>query len=354
MKPSIQKCIQALRAGQPVLLTLRDDSGARGALILAAENATPAGVNAGSRRARRSMRRYRRRHCTTARFESDGPDRRRGRAALHSVSTISGDAKHGTTTGISAGDRAVTLRLLTSEEATADDFIRPGHLFPYVAHEHGVLGRAEMPEAAVDLMRLAGLKPAGAFCGVLDRSGRVADAAYLQDLASRQGIATVGMDELVAHRLLHGRYLQPGDKEPLASDYGTLEIQSVRDTVHDDTHHVVSKKPGPGQTGIVYVHRACIKEDVFGARDGAGRRNLAAALRRLAAEGGLVIYLGPRTPAERGPSIAAQLVALSGLRAVRPVGPDAAGLPALLEQVGVSAAAACGEGAVKEAIAIHR
>ena len=116
----------------------------------------------------------------------------------------------------------------------------------------------------------------------------------------------------------------------------------------------MSKKPGPGQTGIVYVHRACIKEDVFGARDGAGRRNLAAALRRLAAEGGLVIYLGPRTPAERGPSIAAQLVALSGLRAVRPVGPDAAGLPALLEQVGVSAAAACGEGAVKEAIAIHR
>lgn len=356
MKPSIQKCIQALRAGQPVLLTLRDDSGAtRGALILAAENATPAGVNLLALEGRGVV-------CVgidaaTARRLDLSPmvqTADAAGAALHSVSTISIDAKHGTTTGISAGDRAVTLRLLTSEEATADDFIRPGHLFPYVAHEHGVLGRAEMPEAAVDLMRLAGLKPAGAFCGVLDRSGRVADAAYLQDLASRQGIATVGMDELVAHRLLHGRYLQPGDKEPLASDYGTLEIQSVRDTVHDDTHHVVSKKPGQGQTGIVYVHRACIKEDVFGARDGAGRRNLAAALRRLAAEGGLVIYLGPRTPAERGPSIAAQLVALNGLRAVRPVGPDAAGLPALLEQVGVSAAAACGEGAVKEAIAIHR
>lgn len=354
MKPSIQKCLQALRAGEPVLLTMRDNAGTtRGSLILAAERATPAGVNLLALEGRGVV-------CvgidatTAQRLELSPMVPTAGASATmgHPVSTISIDAREGTTTGISAGDRAVTLRLLASEQSTSDDFIRPGHLFPYVAHDHGVLGRHETPEAVVDLVRLAGLKPAGAFCGVLDRSGKVADAEYLEELASRMELPTVSMEELVEHQLLHGQYLQRTEKAPLDSEYGDVEIEPVYDTVHDEIHHVVTKEPANGKVGTVYVHQACVKGDVFRAKHCKRRKNLEAALEKVAQDGGIVVYLGSRTPKARGLSIAAQLIAGSGLTTVQFIGSDdAAELSTLLEQVGVATVDSAAAGAAKEAIA---
>lgn len=355
MKSSIKNGIQALRAGEPILLTQRDAFGAtRGSLILAAENATPAGVNLLALEGRGVV-------CvgidaaTAQRLDlspmvptADADD------MLHSVSTISIDAAEGITTGISAADRAVTLRLLTADSSTADDFVRPGHLFPYVAHKNGVLGRPETPEAAVDLMQLAGLKSAGAFCGVLDGSGQLADATYLEELAARTGLTTVTMDDLVEHRLLNGRYLERSEKEAFESNYGRLNIERVHDTVHDDTHYIVTGDLPAADGSLVYVHRACVKGDVFSARNCTSRENLETALQQVAQEGGTVIYLGTRTPKERALIVAAQLIAATGERTVRILGSESERLAALLEQVGVVAADSRQEGAQKEAMATRQ
>lgn len=321
MNPSISEGLKALRAGQPILCLIRDGSGStRGSLILAAENATPAGVNMLALEGRGVV-------CVgidaqiAERLEL-GPMVPLTNASnmVDAVSTISIDARVGTTTGISASDRAVTLRLLTADTATSDDFVRPGHLFPYVAHELGVLGRPEAAEAAVDLMRLLGMKPAAAFCGVLDKDGHLADAEYLAELAARTGLATVTMEDLIDHRLLHSRYLTCTDQGPVDTDQGPFHMQRFFDSVHDDEHHVLKSGLSSDRVATVYVHQACVQGDVFGDKACSSRQQLEAGLEQVKADGGILVYLGSRTPLERGLSVAAQLIQASGVTSVRPVG----------------------------------
>lgn len=362
MNPSISNALQALHQGQPILCLIRDDSGAtRGSLILAAENATPAGVNALALEGRGVV-------CVgisaelAERFDLQPmvPLTDSASTMTASVSTISIDARVGTTTGISAGDRAITLQLLTSETATSDDFIRPGHLFPYVAHERGVLGRAEAPEAAVDLMRLAGMKPAAAFCGVLDKDGSLAGETYLAELADRTGLPTVTMDDLIEHRLLRSRYVTCTAQESIDTKHGPFLMQSFRDGVHDDEHHVLKAGLSNDRVATVYVHQACVQSDVFGAAGCNCRHQLEAAMEQVQADGGILVYLGSRTPIERGLPVAAQLVQGSGVASVRLLGPNASRLADKLEELGVVVIAAAAEGAhyarkgTREAIAGRR
>lgn len=313
MKPSISEAIASLQKGQPVLCLLDGPSGStRGVLILAAANATASGVNVLAREGRGVI-------CVgipsqTAERLNLGPMvpymMNHETAAAHSVSTVSVDALHGTTTGISAGDRAITLQLLASESSTADDFIRPGHLFPYIVHPAGVLGRADAAEAAADLAQASGLPPVGAFCGVLDAEGRLADEDYLTKLAERTGIAVIAMADLVEYRLFTAPYLEECGREELITDDGTFELITFRDQVNDERHSVlVNRSEEADASPLVYVHRACVKGDVFGATHCRGRKRLHSALARVGKDGGVVVYVGSRTaPGVRTAAVAAQIL----------------------------------------------
>lgn len=321
MKPSIKTSMTSLREGQPVLLLSRDDSQTmRGALIVAAENATPGAVNLLAREGRGVV-------CVgisaqTAKRLDLGPMVPFGddtQDVKHCVSTISIDASHGITTGISAGDRAITLQLLADETSVADDFVKPGHLFPYVVHPHGVLGHANTAEAAVDLAVLAGLKPVGAFCGILDRDGQLAGEEYLLDLAERTGLASITMDELIRYRLFNDKSLQEMSKEELVTGHGQFQLVTFTDPLRDDQHYLLKSLTFTMQTvPTVYIHRACVKSDVFGAKGCHCRSNLDDAMAQTQRDGGLVIYVGEKTrDTEHCAAIATQLLSHIGVDTIR-------------------------------------
>lgn len=335
MKPSLRAAIDSIRQGKPVMCMTQSPTGSRrGFLLLAAENATAEGVNLLAKQGRGVV-------CvgltkeTARRLELDPmiPGESNGQ---HAVCTVSIDAKEGITTGISAGDRAHTLRLLASSSSIADDFVVPGHLFPYVAHENGVLGRQEIAEAAVDIARLAGLAHVTSFCGILDTQGEVAQEDYLFELAERDDIPVFTMDELVNYRLLMDSFVERETRRQITTPHGRFTCTTFSDRLHDE-EHIVLDSPGVQQNEVaptVYVHHACVQRDVFGAKTEESVDHLDTAQAKIQRDGGLIIYIGRRTPKGIASSaVAAHILAALDITAVRLYRPRA-GLAEALSEAG--------------------
>lgn len=361
MKPSILECVTALRNGRPVLCLIDNPSGVRrGFLLLAAENATPAGVNVLAREGRGVI-------CAgipagiakRLGLEPMVPHRFAGQDAVRSVCTVSVDARYGTTTGISAGDRAVTLRLLANPGSTRDDFVQPGHLFPYVVHEQGVLGRAEAAEAAADLARLAGLAPVGAFCGVLDGDGHVAGAAYLDELAARLGVPVVNVADLVRYRLYHDAYIKMEGREPLETRHGRFDMITFDDGLNGERHYALVR--AAGDVPAVYAHAACVAGDVFASVACRSGERLQEAMAYASAHGGAVIYVGARVaPGDRRNAAVAHILSHLGYRTIALLRPWE-GLEHSLREAGIAVARVvgspgtdCVHTGAKEAMAVQR
>lgn len=303
------------------MVTYPDDSGiTRGALLLGAENATAAGVNIMAREGRGVV-------CVGLTAEAAERLELRpmipcstNERSLHSVCTVSVDAKLGITTGISASDRAHTLQLLASPSSSPDDFVRPGHLFPYVVHPHGVLGRSELAEASVDLVRLAGLEPVGTFCGILDTNGGLAQEPYLLSLAERANLPVISMDDLVHYRLFTTAFVTESTLEPITTKHGSFELTTYSDLLHGEEHSALYNAI-PLRRNVpptVYVHRACLRGDVFGSVHCECREHLAAAQMQVQDDGGLVLYVGQRTPGDmHACAVAAQMLAAKGVSSLR-------------------------------------
>lgn len=325
MKPAIRSSIDAIRHGRPVMAIYEDNTGiARGALLLAAENVTAASVNLMAREGRGVVcvgltadvaRRLDLRPmipCST-RNENE-----------RSICTVSVDAKSGITTGISAGDRAHTLQLLAAPSSVPDDFVRPGHLFPYVTHQDGVLGRSDIAEASVDLARLAGLQPVGTFCGILDTDGGLAQEPYLLELAERAELPVLPLDDLIHYRLFNKSFITPGTTEPLETALGVFELTLYADHLHGEDHFLLTasrhKHSDLGPT--VYVHRACLQGDVFGANRCSCKQYLAEAQQCIQAEGGMIIYVSQRAQDDvRAGAVAAHVLRERGIASFRLISP---------------------------------
>ena len=288
---TIEQAIADIAAGRPVIVVDDEDRENEGDLIFAAERATPELVA--------FMVRY------TSGFicvpmPEDEADRlelppmyhvnqdRRGTAYAVTV-----DAREGVTTGISAADRARTIRLLADPATTAADLARPGHVVPLRAKAGGVLRRPGHTEAAVDLARLAGLRPIGVLCELVNDDGTMMRGADLEKFAAEHGLVLITIADLIAYRRHHEKRVERVVETRIPTEHGTFRAVGYR-TLDDGTEHValVYGDLGDGEDVLVRVHSECLTGDVFGSLRCDCGPQLAAALARVAAEGrGVVLYM---------------------------------------------------------------
>jgi 3,4-dihydroxy 2-butanone 4-phosphate synthase/GTP cyclohydrolase II len=288
----ISDAIRAIQAGDIVLVTDDEDRENEGDLIMAADAATPekigfflrhtAGVICASLSAQR---------CDQLQLPLMVAD---NTEAQGTAFTVSVDLARGTTTGISALDRATTLRGLADASFVAADFARPGHIFPLRSRDGGVLKRAGHTEAASDLARLAGRTPAGVLCEVVSEDKcRMARGPELQRLAAAHGLPMISVAELVQHRLRSERLVEQVAEAPIPTRHGRFLCRAWRSTL-DGTEHLALTLgdvavPDPV---LVRVHSECLTGDVLGSRRCDCGTQLDDALEVIAAEGrGVLVYL---------------------------------------------------------------
>jgi 3,4-dihydroxy 2-butanone 4-phosphate synthase/GTP cyclohydrolase II len=178
---------------------------------------------------------------------------------------VSVEAKHGTSTGISAADRATTVHALIDCATRPEDIVMPGHMFPLRARDGGVLVRAGQTEATVDLARLAGLYPAGVCCEIMDEDGTMARLPQLEAMASKFGLKIITIADLIAYRLRHEKLVQKVTEARLPTKWGEFKAVAYRSVV-DAAEHVALVKGdiASGEPVLVRVHSECLTGDVFG------------------------------------------------------------------------------------------
>src|SRR6202453_4598024 len=211
----------------------------------------------------------------------------RNDAPLGTAFTVSVDARHGLTTGISAEERTNTVRALANGNMGAGDFVRPGHVFPLVAKAGGVLMRSGHTEACVDLCRLAGLPPVGVLAGLMNDDGTVMRGPELATFAERQKLQRITIAELIAYRQARDKLIERTGEFPVESEIGTLTGYAFQ-TPFDPFYHMafVHGRIGDGRNVLTRLHRANIISDVFG-----GAKAIRQSLQRFKAEGRGVLVL---------------------------------------------------------------
>jgi 3,4-dihydroxy 2-butanone 4-phosphate synthase/GTP cyclohydrolase II len=212
---------------------------------------------------------------------------------MQTAFTVSVDARQGVTTGISAADRALTIQLLADPDTSPYDLVRPGHVFPLRAKAGGVLRRPGHTEAAVDLARLAGLRPAGVICEIVQDDGTMARLPELREFADTHGLALISIADLIAFRRRTEKQVVRVAEAKIPTAHGEFRAVGY-ESVLDGTDHValVRGDIGDGEGVLVRVHSECLTGDVFGSRRCDCGPQLDAALRRVAEEGrGVVLYV---------------------------------------------------------------
>ena len=215
------------------------------------------------------------------------------REAFKTHFTVTVDAAQGITTGISAADRARTIRLLADPQTSPDDLVRPGHINPLVAKPGGVLRRAGHTEAAVDLARLAGLPEAGVLIEIMNPDGTMARMPDLQKFAGKHGLRLCTIEALIEYRRTRERLVERVEVVDMPTDYGDFRLHLYRTTL-DDIHHValVKGEIDPEAPTLVRVHSECLTGDIFGSRRCDCGSQLHAAMRQVEKEGrGVVLYM---------------------------------------------------------------
>lgn len=206
--------------------------------------------------------------------------------------TISVDAREGTTTGISAFDRARTVEVLLDEESAIDDLVAPGHVFPLRAQRGGVLKRAGQTEASVDLARLAGLKPAAVLCQVLNEDGTVARIPELLELGRKHDIPVIAVADLIAFRMKKELLVRTVGHATVPTPFGEFRCVIYEDSLSGGAHlALVRGELSRGKPVIVRVHSECLTGDVFHSQRCDCGPQLRTAIQRIAEEGGVLLYL---------------------------------------------------------------
>ncbi len=211
---------------------------------------------------------------------------------MRTAYTISVDASEGTTTGISASDRALTLNMLAKPDSQPSDFVRPGHVFPLSYRRGGVLKRAGHTEASVDLTRLAGLEPAGVLAEVVNDDGTMARLPQLIEFCKQHGLVLISIADLVRYRRANERLVDPVSQARIPTQYGEFTGHVFRD--FDGTEHLalVYGQIMGAESVLVRVHSECLTGDILGSTRCDCGSQLEAALSAIAAEGaGVLVYL---------------------------------------------------------------
>lgn len=290
---SVEEALADIRAGKFVVVS--DDEGREneGDLICAAEMITPEMINFMATEARGWI-------CLAMTGERarelDLPmmvERNTESQSTAFTVTIDADTKFGVTTGISAYDRATTIKVAVDPMSKAADLRRPGHISPLVAKAGGVLQRAGHTEAAVDLARMAGLKPAGVICEIMNADGTMARVPQLSEFAKKHNIKFINIAQLIAYRLVRERFMVREAECNLPSAYGDFKLYAYRNVLDGGEHVAVVKGDVTGASDVmIRVHSECLTGDVFASLRCDCGPQLEAAMALIAKEGkGVLVYL---------------------------------------------------------------
>ncbi|MCK9195872.1 MAG: bifunctional 3,4-dihydroxy-2-butanone-4-phosphate synthase/GTP cyclohydrolase II [Syntrophales bacterium] len=289
---TISEAIEDIRNGKMIILVDDEDRENEGDLCMAAEFVTPDAINFMARHGRGLI-------CLTMTEEHADhmhlmPMARDNRSRFGTAFTVSIEAKKGVTTGISAFDRATTIRAAVADGAKADDLVSPGHIFPIRAKKGGVLVRTGQTEGSVDLARIAGLKATGVICEVMKDDGTMARMPDLEIFAKEHDLKIVTIADLIDFRMQHESMIHRVATADIPTHYGGMFKMTVYENDVDDTQHVALVKGDikPEDEVLVRVHSECATGDVFGsARCDCGDQ-LHRAMEMVDQEGkGVIVYM---------------------------------------------------------------
>ncbi len=288
---SVEEAIEDIKAGRMVIIVDDEDRENEGDLAMAAEKVTPEAINFMATHGKGlicvPMLGQRLEQLRLPLMVSEN-------TARHGTAfTVSVDVIKGATTGISAYDRAATIKALIDPQTRPEDLARPGHIFPLRYMEGGVLVRAGQTEAVVDLARLAGLYPAGVICEVMADDGTMARMPQLERIAAKHGLKIVSVASIITYRRAHEKLVERVASARLPTRYGEFTAFSYRSIVDKDEHVALVKGTVSGDEPIlVRVHSECLTGDVFGSLRCDCGEQMALALQAIQQEGkGIFLYM---------------------------------------------------------------
>jgi 3,4-dihydroxy 2-butanone 4-phosphate synthase/GTP cyclohydrolase II len=288
---SVERAVADIAAGRSVVVVDDEDRENEGDLVFAASKATPALLG--------FMIRWTSGFVCVA-VEGATLDRLHiplmtphNRERMRTAYTVSVDARDGITTGISAADRAHTIRVLADSATEPHDLVQPGHVMPLRYREGGVLARPGHTEASVDLARLAGLTPAGVLCEIVNEDGSMMRASALREFADDHGLAMISIADLIRYRRRYESQIERIAQTRMPTVHGTFDAHAYRDTVTGGEHvALVVGDVRDGEPVLVRVHSECLTGDTFGSLRCDCGPQLRAAMTAIAANGrGVVLYL---------------------------------------------------------------
>jgi 3,4-dihydroxy 2-butanone 4-phosphate synthase/GTP cyclohydrolase II len=288
---TIEEAVSAIREGRMIIVVDDEDRENEGDLTIAAEKITPEIVNFMARLGRGLI-------CmpmTAERLdELELPLMvNQNTTTLKTAFCVTIEAKHVVSTGISASDRAATVRAAIHPDTKPSDLARPGHMFPLRARDGGVMVRAGQTEAAVDLARIAGLYPAGVICEIMNEDGTMARVPELTRFAKKHGLLMITIADLIKHRMRTERLVKRVASAEMPTDHGLFRIVAYENQLDSETHiALVRGDIGDGKDVLVRVHSKCLTGDVFHSGRCDCGAQLEKALARIGQEGrGVLLYL---------------------------------------------------------------
>jgi 3,4-dihydroxy 2-butanone 4-phosphate synthase/GTP cyclohydrolase II len=260
---SVEDAIKTVKAGKLIIIVDDEDRENEGDLMVAAEKVTPDIINFMAKHGRGlvclSLTKERARQLELPPMVSDNT------APFSTAFTVSIDAKHGTTTGISAYDRAATVLAAIDPRTRPQDLARPGHIFPLEAKAGGVLKRAGQTEASVDIARLAGFRPAGVICEIMNDDGTMSRMPDLEKFSQTYDIPIMTIADLIRHRLRTEILIEKIEEADLPTKHGHFKILVYQDMIHGEPHVALVKgELKPGEPTLVRAHSQCLTGDTFG------------------------------------------------------------------------------------------
>jgi 3,4-dihydroxy 2-butanone 4-phosphate synthase/GTP cyclohydrolase II len=316
---SVEEILAEMRAGRMVIILDDEDRENEGDFIMAAEHATPEAMAFMIRYSSGIL-------CVPMEDEQlaqlDLPQMvPNNDDAYRTAFTVSVDYRHGTSTGVSASDRSATIQALADPNASSRDFARPGHIFPLRARKGGVLVRAGHTEAAVDLCKLAGLKPAGVLCELMNDDGTMSRRAQIEVFARQHNLRIGTIADLIRYRLRNERSVERIAEQAVQTDFGEFRMYTYEDRVHKGTHLALvhGRLDGP-EPPLVRVHVADTLRDLLGVRGETHAWTLRAAMERIARAGaGVAVILhdaeAPGEGSSRGIGVGGQVLRTFGVGA---------------------------------------
>jgi 3,4-dihydroxy 2-butanone 4-phosphate synthase/GTP cyclohydrolase II len=260
---TIEQAIQEIKSGKMVILVDDEDRENEGDLTMAAEKVTPEAINFMAKYGRGLI-------CLS--MTSDLADQlelplmvKENTSPFGTGFTVSIEARQGVTTGISAADRATTIQTAVADNAKPEDLVRPGHVFPLRAKDGGVMVRVGQTEGSVDLARLAGLKPSGVICEIMDDDGTMARMPSLEEFSETHGIGICTVADLVEYRMQNESFVNRAASTSIATHAGDFEIIAYENGLDNLTHIALAKGDiTPDKPVLVRVHSECMTGDIFG------------------------------------------------------------------------------------------